>query len=165
MKNSLNIILLSIVLMAGLNLSAQKQHFSENTASLEIEGRIMNTKGAYKVEVRRLSLVPDTFVIEDDRKKFRIYLEKNHCYTIRISKNGFADKLVFINTALPEDLDDLYRFSFDTHLISSQNTQNDGKLSGTLPDAFIYFNKEKDCFLYDRKQTERIREDLLSRAF
>src|SRR4051812_34147933 len=117
MKNSLNILILSICLLAGIiNAGATGRKVPDSSYCLELQGKVLNMEeGSDKtctITIWKLNETPDTLVLKNGQKKFRMYFQKNTSYTLTVSKAGFLSKIIIIDTKLSDFDEKLYRFYF-----------------------------------------------------
>jgi hypothetical protein len=153
MKNSLNILLLSICLLAGITRAGAFPAIPDSLVCLELQGKIMNASdgldGICKITILKMTGLPDTFILKKGHRKFRAYFQKNSSYTVTVSKDGYCSKTIMINTTLAEHNDKVYTFAFDAHL---DPMNFDGSLirQQNCTVAMIYFDKKKNCFYYNR---------------
>jgi hypothetical protein len=154
MKNSLNILILSICLLAGINKAgAGATRFPDSSVCLEIEGRIVNAgEGDSKtlVTVLRLGSTRDTIVLKNGQRKFRTYFLKNTSYTVTVSKAGYYSKVIIIDTKLGWQDEKLYRFYFDATMEPQSADASVFVRQEHNPVALIYFDKKKECFYYNK---------------
>jgi uncharacterized protein YegP (UPF0339 family) len=138
---------------------------SDPNACLEVNGKITNASegedGTCTVELICSNTVMASAVLKNGKKKFRFVLHKNTSYTIRISKQGYRSRLVCIDTRLAEADEDLYDFSFETKLLPEAATQNLNKEYLDLPIARVYYDPKKECFVYDKEYTSRIKKEVV----
>jgi hypothetical protein len=73
-------------------------------------------------------------------------LEENTNYTLRFTKPGCADRLICIDTHIPEgiDLSPLFHFDFDLDMIPESEIQN--KTIADFPAGLIYYDTESEKF-------------------
>jgi len=98
--------------------------------------------------------------LKEGKKSFKFLLKKNTVYTIKISKRGYISRLVCVDTKLADVMDDLYSFSFETKLINAEESGKLNKEFLDFPIALIYFDSKKDCFVYDKEYTSRIKKEI-----
>jgi len=171
MKTTINffiaaaILFVTTPLMANYNDSIRKTE-SDSLLCLEIEGRIFmngeNTDNIYKVELIENNQVIAS-AMKKDKKAFSFVLKKNTYYAIRIIKEGYAPKLISINTQLPNEKleDDFFSFSFKTELLTKEEFSLLDEDTQDFPIAIVSFNKHKKAFDYSEKYTGNIKKCLL----
>jgi hypothetical protein len=164
MKKMINILILgSSLMLAPITAVAMKS--IPDTFILEIDGRILNASagdGMTTIEVLSNNAVVETILLREKRN-FRLNLKKNSKYTIRLSKRGFVTRLICVDTSLPEAYEDLYRFSFETKLMSEMASEKLNKEYLDLPIAMVFFNEKKGCFYYSKEYTSNLKKTLAMR--
>lgn len=164
MKNSLVTYLLGFFFLITCckSIAAVRPGIDTNSC-LEIDGLIQNAtidnKNNCTVELLRANTVIETIVL-DGKKKFRFYLNKNTMYSIRISKKGFITRLVAIDTRMLRTSYDLYSFSFETSLPEEASSEKMNKNYIDFPIALVYFDNRKDCFVYDKSYTAKLKKEI-----
>jgi|GEM_PF-2840243 hypothetical protein len=90
--------------------------------------KLINTISASKKEV-------NSFVLQEDAQ-----------YTLRFTKPGCADRMICINTILPEgvDLKPLFEFDFDLDMIPEQEAAKNPAID--FPAGIIYFDEYTEKF-------------------
>lgn len=154
-----SLICILVALFCGCAASVNA-HEQDTLACLEISGRLHKLKNLgtdfYKVELMYNGRVIDSMKIKD-RKEFKFKLHRNTVYGLRITKQGYIDRNISINTSLPEYADRVFRFEFDTELIAQEESQSLNKDALDFPVAIICFNHELKCFYYDEEYTSLIK--------
>lgn len=145
-----------------------KQGAIDTTECLEITGgfdeTMKNLDGMYTAK-----LIKDNKVIEEQtvkiKKNLKFTLRKNMLYTIKIEKEGFIPRLFSISTNLSSkvETEDLFKFNFETNLISSDLYFYFDDDDMDFPIALISYSKKCDCFKYDEKYTEKMMTRILNR--
>ena len=162
MKSIINILLMGATfLCSSVFAGADPDSFN-----LQIEGKILNAglnamKGC-RIELLCDNVRVDSFVLENPKRKFSFSLNKNRHYTIRITQEGYIDKMVAINTAIPLDFEDAYGFFFETSLIDEKELSKLNKEVLFLPVARIFFDSKRKCFYYDKAYSETIKKEMLA---
>jgi hypothetical protein len=163
MKNSLITYLLSFFFLITCFKSIGRPGLDTNSC-LEIDGKIINAAegidGTCTVELICANITVESSILKDGKKKFRFILKKNQTYSIRLSKKGYVSKLISVNTTIPNDFDEIYKFSFETKLAENTNSARSNKEVSDFPIAIIYFDQKKDCFDYNKEYTSRIKKEL-----
>ena len=82
------------------------------------------------------------------KKKFAFILNKNSLYTVMVEKEGYIPKVVSINTKIPKNIevDDLYRFHFETNLLSNELAVHFDDDDIDFPVALLGYSKKEDQF-------------------
>ncbi len=92
------------------------------------------------------------------KKKFAFLLNKNSLYTVRVEKDGYIPKTVSINTNIPDkvEITDLYRFHFETNLLSNDLSVHFDDDDIDFPVALVNYGKRCDCFEFNKEYTESL---------
>ncbi len=132
---------------------------------LVIEGQVLNAglKGASGVTIELSSggQTLSTQYLSKPGKKFRLKLAKNRHYMLKLSQTGYIDKLISINTQLPEFFDDEYLFGFQTSLISKKESESLNSEILELPVALISWDMKRKLFYYDKNYSESIKREMV----
>lgn len=171
MKNHIvKAVFLNAALLISLQTSAgngtTKPQRPDANHCLEISGRIMNHQHkddqTYWVYLHRGQEV-DSVEVRGNRT-FRFMLNKNDNYTIRIVKEGYAERLVCVSTVLPKGVETkpIFRFHFDTQLMEEETAKNMNADALDFPIALVCFHPDKGWFDYRKKYTEHIKKQVLS---
>jgi len=166
MKNSLITYLLSFFfLITCFKAISKVPSHPDTTSCLEINGKILNAgegeDGTCLIELLSSNTVVNWATLKEGKKTFRFILKKNTVYTIKISKRGYLSRLVCIDTKLAAAEEDLYNFSFETRLLKTADSEKLNKEFLDFPIALIYFDHKKDCFVYDKEYTHRIKKEIV----
>jgi hypothetical protein len=95
-------------------------------------------------------------------KKFRYHFEKKASYCLRVIKPGFIPLIVNIDTNVPErKKNDLYRFDFETRLISEKRAKTFNQDLLGQPLALIRFDQAKNRFNYDEEYTKLMKMQMV----
>ena len=112
---------LFLLLLFNLPASAQS---TDSLACLEITGKVLNVfegeDASCKVELMNKGEVVRTLILKEGKDHFHLILSKDQYYAIRISKTGYVQRILEINTAMLVEPDGLYTFHFNTELISEK---------------------------------------------
>ena len=95
-----------------------------------------------------------------DDKSIVFILEKDHEYTIEVSKLGRFSRKVYISTKLPEEIEmgPLFRYVMDIELPPSGKLADDFYMD--FPIAIISYNNNKDRFEHNKAYTAHIRKKM-----
>src|SRR5690606_7692799 len=115
------------------------------------------------VEVIRNGEVQDSVRLTRFRRRFFYAFERDCCYTLRVSKPGFAPMLIAVDTRIPMD-NVLYRFDFSARLITEKRAKTFDHETLQLPYAQITFDKTAGGFLADASYAETIKTRLALRG-
>jgi hypothetical protein len=143
-----------------------KEKNNDSLICLEISGRIFTmdepNDETYTAELIEGNTVIDA-EIKKDKKAFKFRLQRDKYYAIRIIKEGYAPKLISINTRITDNKfnDHLFVFSFKTELFTEEEFKVLDKDSQDFPIAIVVFNNEKKAFDYNEKYTGNIKKCLI----
>lgn len=137
---------------------------NDSLICLEIEGKIVVPEEHLNKDCT-IELIDhdgniDTIELRDNKRKFKLILCRNTSYAIRISKKGYMSKIINVNTAIVSGSDELHRFVFETPLLKEEAMVHLNKDAMEMPIAIIQFDKEKNCFTYDKEYTSMIKKEL-----
>ena len=164
-----NLILISTLVLAFLTTNAKALGFKskvDSASCLRIEGNISNANegvdGECTVELICLNEVVETVTLKEGKKRFRFILNKNLRYGIRISKVGYLSKLISVDTEMAEnsDLFGLYKFEFETKLLTEDASKMMNADALDFPIALVQYDYEQECFSYNREYTAYIKSEL-----
>jgi len=165
------VLLCSWVIITGFH-SVKPNDGFDPTLCLEIDGKIEFEEDEHREECKITLLcndeIQDCVLLKKGRKRFKLVLKKNQFYSIKISKRGYIDKTICVDTQIPfesedEDLTGLYRFKFLAKLLKESEIDNLNKSVIDLPVALISFNGKKECFYYDKEYTSTIKKEMRKR--
>jgi len=130
----------------------------------KLDASMKNAEGEYTVKLIRDNKVIETQIIKV-KKSFKFILKKNMFYTIRVEKEGFIPRLFSVSTDIPYTVEvgDLFKFNFETNLISAELYHQFDDDDMDFPLALISYSKSCDCFEYDKKYTEKIMTRIINR--
>lgn len=151
------------------NAGAQKKNFAtdEGQPALEVTGKFDETmkhlEGKYVVKVLRDNKVVNEQVLRVS-KPFKFVLTRDTHYTLKIEKEGYIARLLSVDTKIPEkaDLDELFKFYFETNLIDEAFYHHFDDDDVDFPIALVAYAKKCDCFQYDKKYTETLMSRIVS---
>lgn len=162
MRNSIVTYLLGFFFLVSCFKSLGNPVYSDSTC-LEVDGKITNANdddGTCLVELMTSNTVVDYATLKDGKKSFRFHLKKNTVYTIRMSKRGHVSRTICIDTKVSGDPEEDYGFSFETKLSKDAEMNKANKEFLDFPIALVYFDPKKDCFVYDKEYTSRIKKEI-----
>ena len=97
-------------------------------------------------------------------RDFAFVLKKNKSYSIQITKSGYLNRLISVDTHLPANvsISPVFRFVFEIEMKKQlkKSASDDDALD--FPLVLISYNSELDRFDYNRKYTAKIKEDIRS---
>ena len=170
MKSKQLILLACATLFLSLNVLAQSRDtiahiFHDSLLCLEINGKITNINNAdnnrYKAVLIHYNTPVDSSVVKGN-KSFRFRLVKDAYYAIKIYKEGYAPKLISINTHIPkENIDDeAFRLDIKTELIPEKEFNSLNEEAKDFPIAIVMYIKSKNGFSHNEKYTYNIKKTL-----
>lgn len=134
---------------------------------LEVTGKIkrpfLAPNGFYKVELIEGNTVIDTVTCHD-RGEFNFYLTEGKFYAIKIYKQGYAPKLISLNTSVSKRsyLNWQYQLEFTAELITETEFAQLDKETQDFPSAVIEFSNKRELFNYNEEYTKNIKRALYS---
>src|ERR1044072_6845931 len=165
MRNSTITYLLGFFFLISCIKAISKPVYADSSLFLEIDGKVTNATdddGTCLIELLTSNTVVDFATLKDGKKSFHFILKKNTVYTIKMSKRGYVSRTVCIDTkAAGNTEEEEYGFSFKTRLIREAESDKFNKELLDFPIALIYFDAKKDCFVYDKEYTSRIKREIV----
>lgn len=167
MKLPFQIILPIFLLLCAPSLGQAQDNDTTSVGSyevLDINGKITHGEDALDgvlVELFEGNRVVDAFETKKNGK-FKFTLLNNQIYTIQLTKDGYYTKRISVNTNMPSDYEDTYRFEFDINLDSREDQEFD-KYLVEYPSALIAFEKKKDRFNFDKDYTKSYFDEIQSK--
>ncbi|WP_317898316.1 hypothetical protein [Aurantibacillus circumpalustris] len=165
MKNT--IIIISLFFAFTFNVKGQTNSYKlkfDSLSCLLIEGKIMNayegTDGVCMIELISANEVLESIMLKEGKDKFKFALNKNMFYSIRVSKTGFATKLISVNTEMLTGPEGVHVFKFETSLIKDKIAAKLNQDILDFPVTIIHFDYEKDCFVHNAVYTSYIKKEL-----
>jgi len=121
------------------------------------DGTVKDFDGTYTVKLYLDNKLITTQMLKV-KKKFALVLNKNSLYTVKVEKDGYIPKTVSINTTLSDkvEMTDLYRFHFETNLLSNDLSVHFDDDDIDFPVALVSFGKRCDCFEFNKEYTESL---------
>lgn len=163
MKSIINILLMGACFLCSSVFATN----DPDSFNLLVEGKVLNaglnSREGCRIELMCDNVRVDSFVLDNPKRKFTFILQKNRQYTIRLKQQGYIEKVITINTAIPYSAEDAYGFEFETSLIDQKEMDKLNKEVLSLPVARIFFDAKRRCFYYDKAYSENIRRDMLAR--
>ena len=161
---TIHTLLLSIALFTGSEMLAQGNLVDQRDQAegwyLPLHGIVM--ADGEKVEDFDLIVYKDNVEmgkLKSDRKgRFELELDIDAFYTIRIIKEGFQEKMVYINTNLPPDLVKYPDYECSVNL-QRPNTQGDPFYSD-FPSAIIKWDETQGGFYHSEHYLDHIQTRL-----
>lgn len=160
MKKFLTYTTVAFFLVVGL--SSFVKNYMAKPSVLDMSGYVLfNDK---KVEGALVKLYENNIVVNKMQTKsnarFRFMLFSNNEYMIEISKQGYMDERVYINTKTNADLLDKYFFEFIVDLVDENKYKNVDASSLDFPTAIIKYDAGEDDYVHDKGYSQQVRNDL-----
>jgi hypothetical protein len=160
MKKFLTYTTIAFFLVVGL--SSFVKNYMAKPSVLDMSGYVLfNDK---KVEGALVKLYENNIVVNKMQTKsnarFRFMLFSNNEYMIEISKQGYMDERVYINTKTNADLLDKYFFEFIVDLVDENKYKNVDASSLDFPTAIIKYDAGEDDYVHDKGYSQQVRNDL-----
>jgi hypothetical protein len=140
MKTFLKIILMLIGCLIALSSQAQK---NSKKSILELTGSALlnNTRTSdYSISVYLDGRIIDSMYTKSKRT-IKFYVDYNQVYTILFQKQNCLDKIVIVNTQIPEGLKSMEDDSFDFEIEMSEVLSKKNKELDDYPIAVLYIDK------------------------
>lgn len=168
MKNSIVTWLLSFFFLVSCFKSITAGTAAKDTSRcIEIDGIVGNASLAKGeeclVELICFNTVEESVVLKNGKKRFKLNLKKNAFYTIKMSKKGHVTRTIIIDTRITGSDYENYSFSFETKLPGESEITNLNKDQLNQPIALVYFDAKKDCFVYDKEYSSRLKKEIVSK--
>ena len=156
-------ILLILVMSPSTMLQAKpiKKEIPKSSC-LEISGRIAKSVKV-KNKVGVVQLIENNVVVETKKigshETFKFVLKSNKQYAIKVTYEGFVERLVCISTHIPQNLNDttIHKFHFDLFPPVKDAVSSEQADVLDFPVALIHYNSTKSCFDFNLKYTENIK--------
>lgn len=132
---------------------------------LDISGEITHGEASLEgvlVELYEGNRVVDAFETKKNGK-FKFTLMSAEIYTIQLTKKGYYTKRISVNTNIPAEIEDTYKFDFDINVDAKEEKSYDSYLV-EYPSALIAYDKKKDEFVFDKTYTKSYFEEIEASA-
>jgi hypothetical protein len=140
MKSFLKIILILIGCLIALCSQAQK---NIKRSALELSGSaLLNNAHTsnYSISVYLDGRIIDS-IYAKSKKTIKFYIDYNQVYTLLFQKQNCLDKIVIVNTQIPEGLKSMEDNSFDFEIEMSEVLSKKNKELEDYPIAVLYIDK------------------------
>ncbi len=128
---------------------------------LPVHGKVI--QGGERCTDYTLTVYKDNKVLApasiDKKGRFNLELDIDQAYTVRVSKPGFADKLIYIDTTLPKDQVTYPDYEMTLNLIASGDHSVD-PFYADFPSGIIRWNEEMDGFYHNEGYLAHIQSKL-----
>lgn len=156
------ILVFSLAAIALVGLSSFVKTYMASPSVLDMSGYVLHNEK--KVEGALVKLYENNVIVNKMQTKansrFRFLLFSNNEYMIEISKQGFMDERVYINTKSNADMDDKYFFEFIVDLVDENKYKNVDASSLDFPTAIIKYDLGEDDYVHDKGYSQQVRNDL-----
>ncbi|MBI3510310.1 MAG: hypothetical protein HY064_06575 [Bacteroidetes bacterium] len=150
MKTKLLFTFLFSITLLSAN-AARKEKNLEISSFLTYNGEKVSD---YSMIVYEEGIPVDTFIVTEENKTF-VMLNYDCNYCIRYTKEGFLDRVVLIDTHVPEGESFMkHTFDFEIELVS---LKDHGNTIGDLPVAIVEYDTYSNEFLNDRDYFRQVR--------
>jgi len=165
MKNIIRKITL-LIIIGFFNVTTNASVKTPDTAScLQLSGKILKLK-RYSSNTYTINLVRDNEIIETKvikgNNEFKLNLQKNGWYTVKISKQGYVCRVISVDTKLASENNGHYKFAFDTELIEEEDALRLNKSALKMPIAHISFDAKKRWFTHSVAYTNQVKNKIYS---
>jgi|GEM_PF-1904162 len=165
MKTTLTIFLIAAVsfCFAGgtPKTNASKRDKYDAHSCLHIKGVVSNHNDEQDCVVELIGPAAiETVVLKKGNHKFEFILKKNTNYLIRISKKGYINKTVEVDTHMLTLENELQFFNFETELMVEGESKNLNKNILGYPVALIRYDHKTEFFIHDTKYYDLIQKEL-----
>lgn len=156
------LLLTSSILLSSIAFSQEEAEIiKESYDVLDIGGAIIH-KADVLADVS-LTLFEGNRIVDEAMSKkngkFKFTLMSDYIYTIELSKKEYYTKRVSVNTKIPAEVDDTYKFMFDLSLDAKEDKELD-KYLADYPAILIEYSAKKDEFTFDKDYTKSYFEEL-----
>jgi len=156
------ILIFSILVTIVLGFSSFVIAYMAKPSVLDISGFVLQNDK--KVEGALVKLYENNLVVNKMQTKansrFRFLLFSNNEYMIEISKEGFMDERVYVNTKTKAELLDKYFFEFIVDLVDEKKYKNVDASSLDFPTAIIKYDAGEDDYVHDKGYSQQVKNDL-----
>ena len=141
MKSIKKIMLLLVVSTMTLTLNAQKKNSKKSVLELTGSALLNNTRTSdYSISVYLDGRIIDSMYTKSKRT-IKFYVDYNQVYTILFQKQNCLDKIVIVNTQIPEGLKSMEDDSFDFEVEMSEVLSKKNNELDDYPIAVLYIDK------------------------
>jgi hypothetical protein len=156
------VVIFPLVVVALLTFSSFVKTYLASPSVLDMSGYVLYNEK--KVEGAMVKLYENNVIVNKMQTKansrFRFLLFSNNEYMIEISKQGFMDERVYINTKSNADMADKYFFEFIVDLVDENKYKNVDASSLDFPTAIIKYDLGEDDYVHDKGYSQQVRNDL-----
>jgi hypothetical protein len=144
MKHRISFIGLVSALVFSATVSAQRNA----DPSFEITGILTANKkkiSDFQVILSYNGKAEDTVAAKSGKKVF-ITLKRNEIYSLIFRKEGFAEKMIIINTALPKSVDTEEPFNLNVEIELDPSLSKQKTEMSDFPIGYVKYEKKEDDF-------------------
>jgi hypothetical protein len=150
------------IIVFVLTLSSFVKYIAVKASVLEMSGFIL--KDDKKVEGALVKLYQNNTIVNKmltkSNARFKFLLFSDNEYMIEVTKEGFMEERVYINTKISADLDDKYFFEFIVDLMDANKFKNVDASNLDFPTAIIKYDVGEDEYVHDKGYSQQVRNDL-----
>jgi hypothetical protein len=160
-----------LIVIAGLPLLAQPADtlVGDSPYFLDMRGRVFQSQGQEKTEEKIGLDSAEVHVLNergrevifgytDEKGRLAFKLPLGRKFTIRVTKRGFVQKLISVDSHVPHDLKKVYTFTFDLDIFERVQGLDISVLE--KPVARVAFKVAEKSFSYDVVYTNKVNADL-----
>ena len=137
----------------------------DTSSCLQLSGKVLKLRtystNSYTVNLMRNEQLIESKVIKGNNE-FKFDLKKNNFYAVKISKEGYVQRTIIVDTKLAEMHNGYYKFAFDTELIEESKADKLNAEALNMPIAHISFDERKRWFTYNAEYTKEIKRKIYS---
>lgn len=166
--NIKNIALAGIIFLSSLAPGNNAPNKKRTAVCLKVSGKVCDKKSK-PTEKITVYLIKENMVVDSLKVRtnltFEFPLEKNSEYSVKVVQEGYANRLIYISTWLPQKIKDdkLFEFHFDLIPFKPDGSTNPDALD--FPVALIYYRSDKGYFDYNKKYTSYIKKEFKQPVF
>lgn len=156
------IIFYTAMVISVFMLSSFVKYLVVKASVLEMSGYIQSNEK--KIEGALVKLYQNNTIVNKiltkSNARFKFLLFSDNEYMIEVTKDGFMEERVYINTKISADLDDKYSFEFIIDLMNANKYKNVDASSLDFPTAIIKYDDRENEYVYDKGYSQQVINDL-----
>lgn len=156
------IIFYTAIIMSVFMFSSFVKYLAVKASVLEMSGYVL--KDDKKMDGALVKLYQNNTIVNKmltkSNARFKFLLFSDNEYMIEVTKDGFMDERVYINTKSSADLDDKYYFEFIVDLMDASKFKNIDASNLDFPTAIIKYDSGEDEYVHDKGYSQQVRNDL-----
>ena len=158
-------VLLAVSMCMAVAVMGQRRLVDERDQAqgwfLPVRGTVM--QDGERIKDYNLILYKDNKVVApphiDKKGRFHLELDIDAAYTVHISKPGYAQKIIYVDTSLPKDLVTYPDYEMTLGLIADASTSVDPFYSD-FPSGIVRWNPEMEGFYHSEQYMAHIQSKL-----